>query len=69
MRTFENQFVIVPAKELERMVKTKSAGKKGIYSFYISFDGKRVVEERDEIVDYSGYLDRWDLISQALIEE
>lgn len=69
MRAFENRFVIVPANELEGMVESKSAGKKGVYSFYFSFDGKRVVEERDEMVDYSGYLDRWDLISQALIEE
>lgn len=66
VRTFENRFVIVPAVDLERLVVRKPSGKKGVYSFYLSFDGNRVTETRDGSADYSEYLDRWDLISKAL---
>jgi len=66
MHAFENKFVIVPARELKGLVEGKSAGRKGVYSFYFTFDEKEVVEERDEMTDYSGYLDRWDLICKAL---
>ena len=68
MRTFENRFVIVPARELEGLVGGKSAGKKGVYSFYFSFEGERVADVRDEITDYSECLNRWNLIRKALEE-
>jgi hypothetical protein len=66
VRTFENRFVIVPAADLNRLVARKPSGKKGVYSFYLSFDGDRVAETRDGRADYSEYLDQWDLISKAL---
>lgn len=66
VRAFENRFVIVPAADLERLAAGKSGGKKGVYSFYLSFDGTHVTETRDGSADYSEYLDRWDLISKAL---
>jgi hypothetical protein len=50
--------VIVPARELEDLVLGKSAGMRGVYSFYFSFEGEGVADVRDEIADYSGYLDR-----------
>jgi len=68
LSTFENRFVIVPARELEGLVEGKSAGKKGVYSFYFSFDGETVLEVRGEMTDYSRYLNRWDLIRKALDE-
>ncbi len=68
LRTFENRFVIVPARELEGLVGGKSAGKKGVYSFYFSFEGERVADVRDEITDYSECLNRWNLIRKALEE-
>ena len=68
LRTFENRFVIVPARELEGLVGGKSAGRKGVYSFYFSFEGEGVADVRDEIADYSEHLDRWDLIHKALEE-
>ena len=66
VRTFENRFVIVPVADLEKLVAGKSSGKKGVYSFYLSFDGERVTETRDGKADYSEYLDRWGLIKKAL---
>lgn len=68
VRTFENRFVIVPARELEGLVGGKSAGKKGVYSFYFSFDEEGVADVRDGVTNYSEYLDRWDLIQKALEE-
>jgi len=68
LRTFENRFVIVSARELEGLVGGKSAGRKGVYSFYFSFEGERVADVRDEMTDYSMYLDRWGLIRKALEE-
>jgi hypothetical protein len=69
MRTFENGFVIVPTDELEKRVERKPAGSRGIYTFCFNFEGAKVIEKRDEITDYSEYLDRWDLISKALLIE
>ncbi len=51
LRTFDNRFVIVPARELEGLVGGKSAGRKGVYSFYFSFEAERVADVRDEITD------------------
>jgi len=64
--TFENKFLIVPASELEKRLESKETGKKGIYYFYFNFDGKKAIEKRDAIIDYSEYLNRWDLIKKAL---
>jgi hypothetical protein len=66
VRAFENRFVIVPAADLDKLVAGKSSGKKSVYSFYLSFEGDKVTETRDEPADYSLYLDRWDLIGKAL---
>jgi hypothetical protein len=64
--SFENKFVVVPTKDLEKLIENKPSGEKEIYSFYFNFDGKKVVENRNEVTDYSEYLDRWDLINNAL---
>jgi len=66
LTSFENRFIIVPTKELEKLIKDKPSGKKEVYSFYFNFEGKKVVEKRDEITDYSEYLNRWNLIKDAL---
>lgn len=66
MSSFENKFLIVPTIELKKFVKSKNAGKTGIYSFYFNFEGKKVVDKRDGIADYSHYLDGWNLIKEAL---
>lgn len=65
---FEYKFVIVPTSDLEKRIREaeKKSGKKGFFSFYFNFDGKKVVEKRDVPTDYSDYLDRWDLIKDAL---
>jgi hypothetical protein len=66
LASFENKFVIVPTKDLEKLIMNKPSGKKEIYSFYFNFEGKKVTENRNEITDYSQYLTRWDLIRDAL---
>lgn len=66
LSAFENKFLIVPTSELEKHFETKNSGKKGIYFFYFNFEGKKVVDVRDEITDYSEYLDRWNSIEKAL---
>jgi hypothetical protein len=63
---FENKFIIIPTSELDKRIKTKNCGKKEIYSFYFNFEGKKVVEKRDVVTDYSEYLNRWNLIKEAL---
>ena len=63
--SFENMFLIVPTTDLKKLVKKKS-GKNGSYSFYFNFEGKNVVEKRDNLTDYSQYLDGWKLIQEAL---
>jgi len=66
LRTFETKFVIVPTDELEKRVERKPAGKRGVYTFCFNFEGAKVMEKRNEIADYSQYLDRWDLVSNVL---
>ena len=61
--------MIVPTDELEKRVERKPAGKRGVYTFCFNFEGAKVTEKRDEITDYSEYLDRWDLISKTLMRE
>jgi len=70
MRSVEGvgEEVLPGAVELQGLVGGKSAGRKGVYSFYFSFEGERVADVRDEITDYSEYLDRWGLIREALEE-
>lgn len=71
---FENKFLIVPTKDLERRVKIKDPGKRGVYSFYFHFEGLKVWDERvvyknedvNKLMDYSEYLDAWDLLRRAL---
>lgn len=66
LSTFENKFLIVPTSELETRLEDKATGKKEIYFFCFNFEGKKAVEKRHEIADYSDYLNRWDLIEKAL---
>lgn len=65
----ENKFVIIPTKNLEKLIKNKPSGQNEIYRFYFHFEGKEVTEIRDGITDYSEYLNRWDLIKNALEKE
>ena len=71
--SFENKFLIVPTKELEKKVAVKNPGKSGIYHFYFHFAENRVVEIRGKIAekelvkfrtsrDYSEFSDAWHLI-------
>ena len=68
MLRFENKFIVISTSELSKRIKdgNKNAGKRGIYSFCFNFEGKKVVEKRDALVDYSKYLNRWDLIKHDL---
>jgi hypothetical protein len=66
LSSFEQKFIIVPTLELEKRIKNKNEGKRGIYFFYFNFEGKKVVEKRDAVTDYSDYLNRWDLIEREL---
>ncbi|MGD0072209.1 MAG: hypothetical protein ABSB71_11695 [Candidatus Bathyarchaeia archaeon] len=66
MASFENKFIIVPTADLKKFAKNKNSGQTGIYSFYFNFEGKKVVDKRDGITDYSNYLDGWKLIKEAL---
>jgi len=68
MSKFENKFIIVPTPKLEKLINRKKVDKSGRYSFYFNFEGKKVVENRDDETDYSEYLDRWDLIDNALLK-
>jgi hypothetical protein len=65
---FEHRFIIISTSELERQIEKakKKSGEKGIFSFYFNFDGEKVIEKRDVPTDYSKYLNKWDLIEQAL---
>lgn len=54
--SFEYKFVIVPPKVLEERMKAKNPGKRNIYSFCFHFEGKKVIEKRDKIAEYSNYL-------------
>ncbi len=66
MKSFENKFVVVPTAELASRITRKKAMKGGKYSFYFHFDGGKVVEQRDEIQDYSSFLDNWKLVKDIL---
>ncbi|MEM3715522.1 MAG: hypothetical protein QXG39_06645 [Candidatus Aenigmatarchaeota archaeon] len=69
---FENKFLVVPTVELEKRMKIKNPGKRGIYSFCFHFEGPKVWDERitvdidDELADYSKFLNAWHLIEQTL---
>lgn len=65
---FEHRFIVIPTSDLEKKIEEakKKSGKKGIFSFYFNFEDKKVIEKRDIPTDYSNYLNRWDLIKQAL---
>jgi len=66
LSAFENKFLIVPTLDLEKLIENKPSGIKEIYSFYFNFEGKKIVEKRDTITDYSEYLNRWGLIEKVL---
>jgi hypothetical protein len=66
MSSFENKFLIVPATDLKEFAESKNSGKTGIYSFYFNFEGKRVVDKRDGVTDYSKYFEAWNLVGAAL---
>ena len=68
MSKFENKFIIVPTSKLEKLINRKKVDKRGRYSFYFNFEEKKVVDKRDKETDYSEYLDRWDLIDNALLK-
>lgn len=64
---FENKFIIVPTSELDKRVNGKKVDKRGRYSFCFNFEGNRVTDKRDNRpIDYSDYLNRWDLIKETL---
>lgn len=69
MLKFENKFIIVSTSELSKRIKEKNAGKREIYFFCFNFEGKKVVEKRDKLMDYSEYLNRWDLVKHVLISK
>jgi len=64
--SFDQKFVIVPTNVLEKNLKSKKSGKKGVYSFYFNFRDKHVTERRDKITDYAKYTDNWKLIDKTL---
>jgi hypothetical protein len=63
---YQNKFVVVPTKDLEKLIKNKPTGQNGVYRFYFYFEGQKAIEIRDQITDYSDYFNRWDLIKNAL---
>jgi hypothetical protein len=66
LESFKKQFLIVPTKNLRGLAGHKKSGKKGVYSFYFHFDGKKVFDKRDGLTDYSEFLESWNLIRDAL---
>lgn len=70
LSSFEHKFVIVPPKELAKRLAAKSAGKRGVYAFYFHFEGEKVIDRRvkieNELMDYSQFLDAWNLVEEAL---
>jgi len=70
---FENKFLVVPSKELEKRMKIKDPGKNRVYSFCFHFEDSKVWDERviykgeyKELMDYSSYLNAWDLLKKEL---
>jgi hypothetical protein len=64
---FKNRFLIVPFQALSKKIKhARKRASGGKYWFYFNFDGKRVVETRDRITDYSDYLENWKIIENGL---
>ena len=69
---FENKFLVVPYKEIERRIAVKDPGKREVYSFCFHFEGNKVWDERvtvsleNELTDYSEFLDAWHLIDKKL---
>lgn len=60
---FEKKFIVIPTSVLETRLKGKSTGVTGIFNFKFIFQGEKVIENN---VDYSMFLDKWDLIIDAL---
>jgi len=69
--SFDYKFLIVPTSELQEHMQNKNSGKRGKYSFYFYFEGRKVLEVREKInapylIDYSKYLNAWHLVDEAL---
>jgi hypothetical protein len=66
---WQNEFLVVPTKDLERLARRKKAGKNKVYSFYFAFEDDRVWEVRESrgrstdakagAVDYTRFRDNW----------
>ena len=69
---FDNKFLIVPSAELEKRMTIKYPGSKKIFSFCFHFEDGKVWDERvtvgldNPLMDYSQFLNAWDLVSKAL---
>ena len=64
---FKEEYLIVPIDELLARTSSKKLSK-GVYSFLFSFDGKRVVETRDEPeADYTQFMNNWAAIDKGML--
>jgi hypothetical protein len=69
---WHNEFVVVPTRDLGRLVKKKRAGKNKVYSFYFAFEDDKVWDVRESrgrktdpklgAVDYTQFHNAWDLL-------
>ena len=68
---FRREFLVVPTDVLRRNVQHKKGGKKANFSFYFRFEGREILDIREDEKrtawnDYSQFLNRWDRISDQL---
>ena len=68
LSSFDKKFLVVPTSKLANLIRDKPFGKKEIYSFYFNFGDDKIIEKRNELTDYSEYLDRWEFIEEKLRE-
>ena len=71
---FENKFLIVPSVELEKRMTVKNSGLRQVYSFYFHFENDKVWDERvtvsrNELTEYSRFLNAWHLVEAKTAEE
>ena len=70
---FEEEYIVIPLQELKERLPDKRPSK-GTYSFYFTYVDGKAKDIREHIrgfqpgsgVDYSGFMDNWPLIDQAL---